>query len=378
MRVFSAMLLDSYRELNSKRLFWVILTLSILFVVVYGSIGFNEQGMSMFFGLWDVESDLLTTGSEMSELLYRGIFATFVVPIWLAWIATILALISTASVFPDFVAGGSIDMVLSKPIGRVRLFAYKFFASLLFVLLQVAVFCLGVFLCMGIRIGDWEWRVFLAVPIVIAFFSYLFSVCVFIGVWTRSTLAALLLTLLFWFGLYAVNQTEGILNVFWTRMTMETEDYNEQIKKLQTQPDDLAQGETGDHGEARPRVDDEIRNRSRQRKEIEEKLDKLRVWHRLVRVIQMVLPKTSETIGLLDRYLSREGDINLMELLSGNVQRDASGGYRTVGGDEDSRMMRRVRAEYDSRSHWYVIGTSLIFEMVVLCGACWIFVRRDY
>ena len=49
MKIFSAMLLDSYRELNSKRLFWVILTLSILFVVVYGSIGFNEQGMSMFF-----------------------------------------------------------------------------------------------------------------------------------------------------------------------------------------------------------------------------------------------------------------------------------------------------------------------------------------
>ena len=72
MKIFSAMLLDSYRELNSKRLFWVILTLSILFVAVYGSIGFNEQGMSMFFGLWDIESDLLTTGSEMSKLLYRG------------------------------------------------------------------------------------------------------------------------------------------------------------------------------------------------------------------------------------------------------------------------------------------------------------------
>ena len=72
----------------------------------------------------------------------------------------------------------------------------KFATSLLFVLLQVTLFCVGVFLCMGIRLGDWEWKIFAAIPVVTLFFSYLFSVNVLFGVWTRSALAALLITMM--------------------------------------------------------------------------------------------------------------------------------------------------------------------------------------
>ena len=57
-----------------------------------------EQGVSMFFGLWHVKNDYMTSGSLGAQILYRGIFSTFVVPIWLAWIATILGLVTTAGV----------------------------------------------------------------------------------------------------------------------------------------------------------------------------------------------------------------------------------------------------------------------------------------
>ncbi len=133
MRLFGAMLIDSYRELNSKKLFWVILAMSAMVVLTFGSIGFDETGMSMFFGLTHVENAMLTDGSFLASLVYRSIFATFMVGIWLAWIATILALVSTTTVFPDFVSGGAIDLVLSKPIRRVTLFFMKFVTSLLFV-----------------------------------------------------------------------------------------------------------------------------------------------------------------------------------------------------------------------------------------------------
>ena len=92
MIVFRAMLVDAYRQLNSKRLFWVILSLSFTVVVFYGSIGFNEDGMSMFFGLWQIDSPILREGSPMARILYISIFSSFFVEIWLAWIATILAL----------------------------------------------------------------------------------------------------------------------------------------------------------------------------------------------------------------------------------------------------------------------------------------------
>jgi ABC-type transport system involved in multi-copper enzyme maturation permease subunit len=360
--VFLAMLRDAYRELNSKRLFWVILALSLVFVLVYGSIGFDNTGVSMFFGLMHIDNELLTHDSRLSNLLYRGIFATFVVPLWLAWIATILALISTATIFPDFVSGGSIDLVLAKPVGRIRLFTYKFITSLLFVFLQIAVFCTGIFLCMGLRLSDWDWRIFIAIPVVLLFYSYLFSVCVLIGTWTRSALAALLLTLLFWFGLYAVNQTEGLLNVVRTRMTIEAEDLEAESENLRREGS----------GESRIEMVDE------EREKIQETIDRLDRWHKPTRSLQAFVPKTSETIALLDRYLVREDDVNLMDLLAGNVQQTESGGFEPIETNRDRRVMQRIEEEYEGRSLGYVIGTSLMFEIVVLSAACFIFVRRDY
>src|SRR5207237_9963707 len=67
------------------------------------------------------------------------------------------------------------------------------------------------FLVLGLRGGAWEPALFLAVPLVVLMFSYLFAVCVLLGVLTRSTVAALLLTLLFWSALWAVHQSEVLL-----------------------------------------------------------------------------------------------------------------------------------------------------------------------
>jgi len=54
---------------------------------------------------------------------------------------------------------------------------------------------------LGIRGGVWEPGLFISIPIVVIFFSYLFAICVLLGLITKSTIASLLLTLLIWFGL---------------------------------------------------------------------------------------------------------------------------------------------------------------------------------
>ena len=97
MRVFRALLIDAYRQLSAAKLFWLTLVLSSLVVVAYGSIGFNDEGISILFGLFEIESKQLTAGSPWARGLYIGIYSNFLVTIWLAWIATVLALISTCS-----------------------------------------------------------------------------------------------------------------------------------------------------------------------------------------------------------------------------------------------------------------------------------------
>ena len=90
---FTALLLDAYRQLSAAKLFWVTFGISLLVVVAYGSIGFNEQGISVLFGLWEIESEQLTAGSPWARGLYIGIFSSFLVKISHAWIASVLALI---------------------------------------------------------------------------------------------------------------------------------------------------------------------------------------------------------------------------------------------------------------------------------------------
>src|SRR5439155_22018452 len=129
---------------------------------------------------WETPISVQVSASD----LYKILFSEFGIKWWLSFIATILALISTASIFPDFITGGSIDLYLSKPIGRLRLFLTKYATGLLFVALQVLVFSLASFVVIGVRGKSWEPGIFLAVPLVVSFFSYIYCVCVLIGIVT--------------------------------------------------------------------------------------------------------------------------------------------------------------------------------------------------
>lgn len=380
MIVFRAILLDAYRELNSRKLFWVVLGLSVLFILVYGSIGFDETGMSILYGLKHFENEALTYDSPMSRLLYRSLFSTVILGVWLTWIATILALISTCTIFPDFVAGGSIDLVLSKPVRRISLFFMKYAASLLFVLLQVAVICIGAFLCMGLRLGDWEWKLLLAIPVVLLFYSYLYSVCVLIGVRFGSALAALLVTLIFWFSMFSLNITEssmaGILAAFEDENRyLETAIVENEEQAARLEPTPRNAKKRLELEKARTQMTAQIEGQRQAREYIEP-------IQRVLHGIAWVTPKTSATIGLLDEWLRQSNDINMFDLLGGRVERSQSDGFvipdMSAQEQQERRMSKSAVEQVESRSLWYVIGTSLIFEGLVLALACWIFIRRDF
>ena len=206
-----ALLVDAYRDLNAKRLFWVVLAVSGLVVAAFAALGLDHGSVTLLGWTTPVHSPLLAFITP--AVFYKRAFVTFGVDVWLSWLASILALVSTAGIFPDLMAGGSIDLYLSKPIGRVRLFLTKVAGGLLFVTLQVTVFCGCCFVLLRARGGQWEPGVFLAVPLVVLMFSYLFAVCVLLGVVTRSTVAALLLTLVFWAIAWGVQRSDDLVDL---------------------------------------------------------------------------------------------------------------------------------------------------------------------
>lgn len=371
-----AIFTDAYRELNSKKMFWAVLIISALVVVAFATVGINERGVSVLWFKW--ESSIWNTRMIARGMFYKWIFGAFGVGAWLSWLAIVLALISTAGMIPDFITGGSIDLYVSKPISRMRLFLTKYASGLLFVALQVFIFSLASFLVIGFRGQSWDWRVFAAVPVVVLVFSYLYSVCVFLGLLTRSTIASLLLTILFWLLLYGLATTETLLMS--SRISGEREE-SAYARLLPTISNQIATAEKSlADGDAS--AEDLIKKLTIQKQELETKKAKtdpgrknIRTTQEAFQTVRAFLPKTGEATPLLQKWMGIED-----EMVSGNSRRwklDFSDGT-DVSWDDPESMQTAMRRVYIERPVRWVIGTSLAFEAVVLGLAGWIFCRRDY
>lgn len=360
---------DAYRGLKARKMFWVVLVISALVVAAFACLGITDGGIKVLF--WEINFGL--TAKDMSPaMFYKMMFTELGIKFWLSWVVTILALISTAGIFPAFIASGSIDLVVSRPIGRTRLFLTQYVAGLLFVALQISIFCLASFLVIGLRGGAWEPGIFLAIPLVLCFFSYLFSVCVLLGVMWRSTVAALLLTILFWGMLAGLHRAEAM--VLFGQLQQQQKQRRRQVRiegvearlrtrAAATQPSSAPAGQ----GTA---LQEELTELRRQYDRTASGIDTLKAAHRILYGIKTVLPKTSETIGLLERTL-----IYTADMPEPDEEQDPPPGGPEAPSQEG---IRQLVQELRGRSAARIIGTSLAFELVVLALAAAIFRRRDF
>ncbi len=49
-----------------------------------------------------------------------------------------------------------------------------------------------------------------------------------------------------------------------------------------------------------------------------------------------------------------------------------------AGSNDDYQVAKELAREFHSRSPWWIVGTSLAFEAVILALASWVFCRRDF
>lgn len=374
-----AMLVDAYRDLNSKKLFWITLGLSGFVVAVFGGVGFDEESCSIF-GI-QFKNGIFNTKVLPIGQLYKNLFLSLGVSWWLGFIALILALISTAPMFPDFLSGGAIDLFLARPLGRFRLFLTKYLVGLLFVALQVTLFCVVSFLVIGIRAGAWVPGVFLAVPVVVLTFSYLWSICALLGTLTRSTIASLLLTILAWLVVFGVQSAESKLLTFSVGSKFEAQALDQDVVRLE---ENVAALESRLAQTTQPTAGDQTRlknlnsNLERTRAKRAEATDPFATWHRGFYAAYWGLPKTAETKALMERWLDnqfrpeRHGPRRMDR--EDEVPSRSYYGDPRVQADTDKEVDRILR----ERSATWVIGTSLLFEGAMIGLAVWVFARRDF
>lgn len=360
LRQTRALLVDSYRELSSKKLFWLTLILSALVVLAFAAVRLTDDGIKLLF--WEFEVEFLNRQTLEPADFYTRLFVHFGIGFWLAWLASILALVSTAGLFPDMLATGSVELSLTKPISRWRLLLTKYALGLLFVALQVGVFSLASFLVIGVMGGAWKPRIFLAVPVVLVFFSYLFSVCMLLGLVTRSTIAALLLTLLFWLFLFCLNAADTVVLQGRLAAELRSERAEAALERVRALPE----GEQGRMEELRRRA--------------EELRASTKGWGKaagIAGVAKTIFPKTGETIQLLDRWLIPEDRTDDAGAPAGEGETPSLWSGRMSKRDQEL-IGKRLREKLNERSLGWVLGTSLAFEGVVLVLAGWRFSRRDF
>ena len=183
-----AIISDTYRSLQSRGLFWVILSISVSLGLLYASMGCDDKGWFICFGAFHFDSDYLRAGTDWERsLLLTSLHG--LLDYWCMTYASLLALFAAATIFPDTMKPGAIDLLLSKPISRFQLFIGKYLAALLFVAIQTVILVGICFLSLWGRLDTPYWNIFWSVGLVVLIFSFVFCFTTLIGVLTRSGMA---------------------------------------------------------------------------------------------------------------------------------------------------------------------------------------------
>jgi len=101
--------------------------------------------------------------------------------------------------------------------------------------------------------------------------------------------------------------------------------------------------------------------------------------HRIFFGVKTVLPKTTETAGLVTRALAVAADIGEEEDAEADDEnaRRQRGFFRSQFVTE-RKLRGAIEEEMAKRPVWWVVGTSFAFEVVLLTLGVWWFRRRDF
>lgn len=370
-RQAAAMFIDSIRLVRSRSLFWITLALTTLAAVsLFGVYTFTPQGMQI---LWFEPFDnpaLSSADPEGPRSFVAGVFNDVYVRFWLGFGAIILAIFSTASILPDFLTSGSVDLALSKPISRVRLFILKVLGALAFVVLQVTLSVWMVYMIVGLRFDLWMHAAFWAVPLITLQFFYIYSFGVLVAIVTRSTLASLIGMSIFWFAAIIVQLAAGQFEQAVTHAEVSIERSERRVELIEL------------------RAQDEERELRWQEKNLltqiaaqqEQHLSTLRTFgpvHSMFRKVEFFIPKTSDAQKILATKTKAPVLNEFMSLIfSDDAMRPPSvdeAQWREMKASGAETQLK-VRDVDPLRS----IGSSMAVSCLLVGMATVIFIRRDF
>jgi hypothetical protein len=114
-------------------------------------------------------------------------------------LGVLFCIAATSFFVPRMIEKGAADVLFSKPLTRMVLYLSRYFAGLLFIALLASVMVIGMYLGLLIVSGYNSPGILIGALTLTYFFGLIYAVSMLIGVVTRSTVAATLLTIIFFF-----------------------------------------------------------------------------------------------------------------------------------------------------------------------------------
>ncbi len=216
-----ALIRDTFRESFARKIFWGFLgcsTLLILFFTLALNIDVVE-GARAAVTLFGKE----VNGGRLVDvdLIVRRILGAIAAFLFTAGL--FLSIFAAAGLIPTVFEPGRIELLLSKPVSRVRLLLGRYAGTLAVIACNMFYLVLGVWTVLGVKTGIWNASFLLAAALAVFAFAVLLAVVLLVSVVSNSAVLATMVAYFFLIMSPVLAQHEKIAPLFqrqWSRNVM--------------------------------------------------------------------------------------------------------------------------------------------------------------
>ncbi len=197
-----ALLEDAWRQILDNTVFRILVVVTLLMVLPTFLVAATPEGIDVLFGMWKLDYGDLggDFGRLDGEALSRGFvrrMQEFIVQGVAGTVGVFFCIAATAFFVPRMLEKGAADVVFSRPISRSTLLFSRWLAGVLFVAVLSFLLVGGMHLGFLLRSGHSD-PGFLASALTLTYlFAILHCLSTMVAVLTRSSVAAILVTVVF-------------------------------------------------------------------------------------------------------------------------------------------------------------------------------------
>jgi hypothetical protein len=211
-----ALLEDAYCQVMDNKVFRLLVILCIVLIAPWYLIGIRADGIHLLYGWKTISYEELFAafgatvpkGIEIHIELIQGL-QSFLVQTLAGSFGILFCIAATAFFVPRMLEKGAADTLFTKPIQRFALLASRYVAGLIFVGVLSFVLVLGIHVGLLLFSGYSDPGFLWSALTLVYVYALVQTVSVVVAVFTRSSVAAILCTILF-FGF------NGCVHQFWT------------------------------------------------------------------------------------------------------------------------------------------------------------------